>query len=380
MMVQEFTFGIEEEYFLSDAKRRDTARTGTRGFIEAAQAAFPDEVHPELLESQIEIATKPMETCEEARETLGRLRAGLATMAREHDLILSAVGTHPIAAWNRQRATPQRRYGRVMHDLQMVGSRHVVSGLHVHVALDGLERRIDVMNRILPYLPLLLALSTSSPFWQGKRTGLMSYRSAAAQELPRSGLPDLFGNAAEYERYVDTLVAARAIENSSFLWWVIRPSLEHPTLELRVADVCTRVEDGLAIAALYRCLVRHLARSPEVNRGLDGASRAIVLENYWRAQRYGIHGSFVDEATRSARPVADILDEVLAMVAEDSAAMGCEASLAATRDILARGTSADRQLALFTDAIGRGVTPRDALSEVVDWIGAETAGGASARH
>jgi carboxylate-amine ligase len=373
-MVQEFTFGIEEEYFLSDAKRRDTARKGTRGFIAAAQAAFPDEVHPELLESQIEIATKPFSACEEARDTLRRLRGGLAGLAREHGLILTAAGTHPIAAWNQQRATPQRRYGKVMHDLQMVGSRHVVSGLHVHVALESLEARVDVMNRMLPFLPLLLALSTSSPFWQGQRTGLMSYRSAAAQELPRSGLPDLFSGAPEYQRYVDTLVAARAIENSSFLWWVIRPSLKHPTLELRVADVCTRGEDGLGVAALYRCLVRHLARRPDVNSGLDGASRAIVLENHWRAQRYGIHGSFVDEATRSARPVAAVLDDALALVAEDSSALGCDATLAGLRDILSRGTSADRQLALFTDATGRGAAPREALAAVIDWIGTETAG------
>jgi carboxylate-amine ligase len=373
-MAQDFTFGIEEEYFLSDLRRRDTARTGTRGFIEAAQAAFPDEVHPELLESQIEIATRPLATCQEARETLHRLRAGLSRLAREHDLVLTAAGTHPIATWARQRATPERRYGKVMHDLQMVGSRHVVSGLHVHVELGELERRVDVMNRILPFLPLLLALSTSSPFWQGQRTGLMSYRSAAAGELPRSGIPDIFADAAAYQRYVDTLVAARAIENSSFLWWVIRPSLKHPTLELRVADVCTRAGDGLAIAALYRALVRHLDRNPAVNRGLDGASRAIVLENHWRAQRYGIHGSFIDEATRSARPVAAVLEDTLALVAEDAAALDCEESVAAVRDILVRGTSADRQLALFTDATGRGATTRDALAGVVDWLGRETAG------
>ncbi len=374
-MVQEFTFGIEEEYFLSDVRRRDTARTGTRDFLKAAQAAFPDEVHPELLEAQVEIATKPMTSCDEARATLARLRGGLADLARGHDLVLTAAATHPIASWVRQRATPERRYGKLMHDLQMVGSRHVVSGLHVHVALGELERRVDVMNRILPYLPLLLALSTSSPFWQGQRTGLMSYRSAAASELPRSGIPDLFGSAAEYQRYVDTLVAARAVENASFLWWVIRPSLKHPTLELRVADVCTRGEDAVAVAALYRCLVRHLDRNPHVNRGLDGASRAIVLENHWRAQRYGIHGSFVDEATRSARPVAAVLDDVLAMVGEDAAALGCGESLARARAILAEGTSADRQLALFTDATGRGASPRDALIEVVDWIGRVTAGG-----
>jgi carboxylate-amine ligase len=298
-MVQEFTFGIEEEYFLSDAKRRDTARTGTKGFLAAAQAAFPDEVHPELLESQVEIATKPMETCEEARETLGRLRGGLAALAREHDLILSAVGTHPIAAWDRQRATPQQRYGKVMHDLQMVGSRHVVSGLHVHVALESLERRIDVMNRLLPFLPLLLALSTSSPFWQGKRTGLMSYRSAAAQELPRSGLPDLFGSAAEYERYVDTLVAARAIENSSFLWWVIRPSLKHPTLELRVATCAPGPRTG---SPSRRSIAASCATSPARPRSI-AASTAPRGRSCWRITG-GRSATASTAASSTRRPTA----------------------------------------------------------------------------
>jgi glutamate---cysteine ligase / carboxylate-amine ligase len=301
-------------------------------------------------------------------------------LAREHGLSVMASGTHPLAVWNRVKATSQPRYGKVMHDLQMVGSRILVCGMHVHVEVPDLELRIDVMNRIQPYLPLLLALSTSSPFWQAQRTGLLGYRLAAYREMPRTGLPDLFDGAADYQRYIDTLVTARAIENSSFIWWVIRPSLKHPTLELRVADSCTRLDDCLAIAALYRCLVRHLVRDRTLHAGQTGASRAINDENGWRAQRYGIHGSFVDEASRSAKPVSQILTETLDLVAEDARALGCERELDLARWIIARGTSADQQLTLYTERLGRGLSNRDALADVVDWLSQETVGGEPTIH
>ena len=267
-----------------------------------------------------------------------------------------------------------------MHDLQMLGQRNMVCGLHVHVELPDLALRVDVMNRIQPFLPLLLALSTSSPFWQARRTGLLGYRLAAYNELPRTGLPDLFHSLADYERYIETLVAARAIEDSSFVWWMIRPSRKHPTLELRIADSCTRLDDSLAIAALFRCLVRRLAMDRGFNAGMTGVSRAIVAENCWRAQRYGIHGSFVDEATRSAKPVAAVLDEALSLVAPDASALGAASELALARGIVTRGTSADRQLELFTEAKGRKLADRQALVQVVDWLGAETAGSAPVHH
>jgi carboxylate-amine ligase len=190
----------------------------------------------------------------------------------------------------------------------------------------------------------------------------------------------LFESAADYDRYIETLVAARAIEDSSYVWWVIRPSRKHPTLELRVADSCTRLEDTLALAALYRCLVRRLARDTNLNAGLTGTSRAIVGENCWRAQRYGIHGSFVDEASRSAKPVAEVLEHALALVRDDAAALGCVAEVEATRTILTRGTSADRQLELHTEALGRGLPNRDALASVVDWLSAETVEQEAATH
>ncbi len=372
-MPGDFRFGIEEEFFVNDAVKRDAARLRLKEFFAACGELFADDdVQREMLEPQLEIASPPAVEFSEARRKLASLRHDLGGVASRFDLSIMAAGTHPLAAWTRQRATAKARYGKLMHDLQMLGSRNMVCGLHVHVEVPDVSARVDLMKRMMPFLPLLLALSTSSPFWQAQRTGLMGYRLAVYRELPRTGLPELFESAADYDRYIETLVAARAIEDSSYVWWMIRPSRKHPTLELRVADSCTRLEDGLAVAALYRCLVRRLVRDPRLNEGLTGASRAIIGENCWRAQRYGIHGSFVDEASRSAKPVADVLEHTLSLVKDDAGALGCAPEVEATRAILARGTSADRQLALHTESLGRGLTNRDALASVVDWRSAET--------
>ncbi len=379
-MSWDFKFGIEEEYFVNDAPRRDIARGKIKEFFAACRDTISGDIQPEMLEPQIEVASKPAVEFSEARAQLAELRSSVGAVARDFDLSIMASGTHPLAVWTRVRPTAQPRYGKVMHDLQMLGSRNVLCGMHVHVEVPDLSMRVDIMNRIQPYLPLLLALSTSSPFWQAQRTGLLGYRLAAYRELPRTGLPDLFESAQDYQRYIDTLVAARAIENSSYVWWVIRPSLKHPTLELRVADSCTRLDDTIAIAALYRCLVRRLSLDTTLNAGQTGASRAINDENGWRAQRYGIHGSFVDEKTRTAKPVRELLDETLALVAEDAKALGCQRELDLARWIVARGTSADQQLTLYTEAVGRGLSSRDALAGVVDWLSAETMGETTIRH
>ncbi len=376
----EFRFGIEEEYFVNDAEKRDAARNRTQDFFRRCRENFPEATHREMLEPQVEISSPPCVDFAEARRHLSSLRSSLGDMAREHGLSVMASGTHPLAIWSRVRATSQPRYGKVLHDLQMVGSRTIVCGMHVHVEVPDLGARIDIMNRMQPYLPLILALSTSSPFWQAQRTGLLGYRLSAYRELPRTGLPDLFEGVEDYQRYIDTLVAARAIEDSTYVWWVIRPSLKHPTLELRVADSCTRVDDTLGIAALYRCLVRRLSLDAKLNAGRTGASRAITDENCWRAQRYGIHGSFVDETTRTAKPVGEVLNETLDLVADDARALGCERELDLTRWIIARGTSADQQLTLYTEGLGRGLSSRDALAGVVDWLAAETVGQTTMRH
>lgn len=372
-MNQTYQFGIEEEYFLADAKTRGTPRRTVKAFHEAARTRLP-RVERELLQSQVEVSSPPSTSFAEARETLARLRSGLAEVGQSHGILVLAAGTHPVARWTRQTNTQKDRYEKLLDELRMLGRRNMVCGMHIHVEVPRPETRVDLMNRLLPYMPLLLALSASSPFWQGRNTGLAAYRMSAFGEMPRTGLPDLFGSMGEYERYVRVMTRAGAIADASFLWWTLRPSIRYPTLELRVADSCTRLDDTLAIAALYRCLVRLADRRPDLNRGVTGASRAIAAENLWRAQRDGVRAEIIEEEPGVAGPFAAYLDATLALVAEDAHALGCERELAGVRGILAGGTSADRQLATFADARARGLAEREAIGAVVDWLAETTAG------
>ena len=371
-----YPFGVEEEFFVSNLISRNACRAMPVSFIAACKhhPVLRDCVSPELLQSQIEIATPVMQDMTEAFALLEAYRNALFETGQKHQLGVFAAGTHPKAIWTQQRPTNAARYRKLMHDLQMLGARNMVCGLHVHVGVPSSDRRIDLMVRMIPYIPLLLALSTSSPFWQARRTGLMGYRLAAYDELPRTGLPEIFQSNAEYERYIDTLIAAGAVTDASFVWWAVRPSLAHPTLELRVADSCTSASDAVTIAALFRVLVRRLDRDPELNSGLSAASRAIAVENKWRAQRYGIHGTFVDEIRRCAISVKAALDDLLDLVQEDAAVLNCTDQVRAARDILVRGTSADRQLSIYRFARSTQQTRSDALKSVVDWLIAETNG------
>jgi glutamate---cysteine ligase / carboxylate-amine ligase len=236
--------------------------------------------------------------------------------------------------------------------------------MHAHVEFADPARRVDVMTRMLPYVPLFIALSTSSPFWQGRVTGLKGYRLAAYDELPRTGLPELFRSTAEYDAYVDAMVTSGAMPDASHLWWSVRVSQKYPTLELRAADCCTRLDDTIAIAALYRVLARYLYRHPEHNAGIGVVDRAIAVENKWRAQRYGAQGSFVTKS--GAVPVAAMLDRVLELVAPDADALNCGREIEHCRSIIAEGTSADAQLRIFTEYEHEGADI--ALHRVAEWI------------
>lgn len=368
-----YQFGIEEEYFLADAATRGTPRRRVAAFHVAAQARLPA-VERELLQSQIEVSTAPSTSFGSAGEALGALRSDLAEIGRDHGILVLAAGTHPVARWSRQSQTQKGRYDDIMREVRMLGRRSVVCGMHVHVEVPRPEARVDLMNRLLPAMPLLLALSASSPFWQGQATGMAAYRLSVFGALPRTGLPDLFDGPEDYARYVDAMVRAGSIQDASFLWWTLRPSIRYPTLELRVADSCTLLGHTLAIAALYRCLVRLADRRPEWNRGLTGASRALVAENLWRAQRDGVRAELIDVATGDAHPFAACLDAALASVAEDADALGCAAEAAAAREIVEGGTSADRQATAFSEARRRGLEEREAAGAVVDWLAAATAG------
>jgi glutamate---cysteine ligase / carboxylate-amine ligase len=371
-MPHAYRFGIEEEYFIVDAASKTVAREMPEAFLADAKQATGGRVHGEFLQSQIEAATVPHTCMRAARAELRFLRQTVAAVAAQHGLAIFAAGTHPTALWKRSQQTETERYKIVMDDLQMIGQRNMLCGLHVHVELPDPDDRVDVMCRMLPYLPLFVALATSSPFWQARLTGLKGYRLAAYDELPRTGVPELFRRREDYEAYVAALVRAGVMEDSSFIWWAIRPSLKHPTLELRAPDSCTRADDSLALAALYRAIARALTRNPWLNWDLTAVDRAIVVENKWRAQRYGIAGTFVDIGGNGAISVAEMLEQVIAQVREDAEALDCVDEVMHCREIVGAGTSADAQLAVFEAAQERNDNRSDALRAVTDWIAQAT--------
>ena len=374
-MAHEFTFGIEEELFLANARSRATPGKSTDAFHAEARRRLKV-AEREVLQSQVEIMTEPSTSFEETRRRYAELRAGLAEIAGTHGLKVFAAGTHPTATWQQQRETDKKRYKGIIDELQMVGRRWVVCGQHVHVEVPRPNARVDMMNRLLPFLPVLLALSTSSPFWERQRTGLAGYRLCAYAELPRTGLPQLFSDDEDYERYVRGMVKSGAVEDATHFWWHIRASARYPTIELRVADSCTRLDDTLAVAALYRCLVRLVDRRRDINAEMTGAVRGFVGENLWRVERSGVRAELIEGDKGRVVPLAKIVDGLLDLVAEDAEALDCEAELARVRDILHEGSSADHQVKVYEAALKGGASERVALARVVDWLAAETEGGA----
>jgi carboxylate-amine ligase len=367
-----YSFGIEEEYFVFEARTRRAVQRFDKRFLVAARKALGDRVTTEMLQSQIEVMTPPSNTAHEARAHLVRYRRALCAAAAERKLRLAAMGTFPLAFWPEQTVTPKARYGAIMDDLQMIGMRNMLCGMHVHVEVPDVSTRINLIMRLTPYLPLLLALSTSSPFWQGHLTGLVGYRLAAYDELPRTGLPQLFRTNEDYREYVDALVGAKIIPDASYIWWSLRPSTTYPTIELRVADSCTRLDDAVAIAALFRCLVRALDRNRGINAGFDRVGRAITWENKWHAQRYGIAATFVDPFARTPMSAKSWFGQICAFIAEDIAAFDCASEIARIDRILAEGTSGDRQIDIFARAKTASKRRLTAIKEVIDWVAAET--------
>lgn len=362
-----YTFGLEEEYFLVRRNRR-RLRHMPRTFFQRCHDALGDQVGSELLQTQVEVQTRVHHDASDALADLRHLRGTIGRIAAEQGLAILAAGTHPMGVWRDQRSTDKPHYDRVMEQLQMLGHRNLVCGLHVHVQPANPASRIDLLRRVQPFLPLLLALSTSSPFWLGHPTGLMGYRQTAYQEIPRTGLPPLFADQAAYDRYVARMMQSGTIEDASFLWWAVRPSLKFPTVELRVPDCCTDVEDALALAQLFRCVVRHLERHPERHAGLDAGVQAIIAENLWRAQRHGYDAGLIDLASGRLAPVSEMLRNTQDALEEDIVALQAEAAFARLWRILEHGTSAHRQLAIYRDQVRAGEGRMNALQAVVDWL------------
>lgn len=367
-----FTVGIEEEYLLVDPETRNLIAESPPAMMSECEALLENQVTPEFLQCQIEIGTRVCNSLDGARADLARLRRTVSQVARNHGLEIIAASTHPFAVWGEQKRTEKERYATIAQDLQEVVRRLMISGMHIHVGIEDEDLRVDLMGQVAYILPHLLCLSTSSPFWQGHETGLKSYRIAVWNELPRTGLPGQFESFAEFERHVDVMVRAGLIEDGTKLWWDIRPSVKFPTLEMRISDICTRLEDSLCVAALFRCWLHMLYRLRRVNQRWRRYSNMLVNENRWRAQRYGIDKGLVDFGRGEIVPYRDLLEEILVIIREDAQHLGCVAEVEHARAILDRGTSAHWQVKTYKDALENGASEEDALKAVVDMLIKET--------
>jgi carboxylate-amine ligase len=370
-----FTLGVEEEYLLVDKETRALVIDPPDSLMAEAEEKCGSQVTSELLRSQIEIGTKVCANIQEAHEDLARLRSNVIEVANNHGLAPIAASTHPFSSWTDQKHTEKDRYDRLTHEMQGAARRLVICGMHVHVGIDDDELRIDLMNQMSYFLPHLLALSCSSPFWLGQDTGLKSYRLTIFDALPRTGIPERFASWAEYQRHVGILQEAGLIDDSTRIWWDLRPSGRYPTLETRVMDVCTRLEDTVALAALLACILRMLWRLRTRNQRWRLYTPMLIRENRWRAMRYSFDEGLIDLAKGQVVPFVDLMDELCSLISEDAKALGCEREVKGIHDILTRGTSAHRQLKDYELERASGASVENSLKSVVDTLIADTAEG-----
>ncbi len=371
----EFTIGVEEEYLLVDKETRGLVVDPPASLIGECEELCGSQVTSELLRSQIEIGTKVCRNVREAREDLTHLRRSIVEVADRHGLAPVAASTHPFSRWSEQKHTQKDRYEALTAEMQGAARRLLICGMHVHIGIDDDDLRIDLMSQFAYFLPHLLALSCSSPFWEGRDTGLKSYRLTVFDALPRTGLPERFQSYAEYERHIGILINAGMIEDASKIWWDMRPSCRFPTLETRVMDVCTRLDDTVALTAMSVCIMRMLYRLRINNQRWRSYAGMLISENRWRAMRYSFDEGLIDFAKGKLVPFEGLLDDILALTAEDAAALDCEEEIGSVRDILTRGTSAHRQLKAYELAAASGAGHEDCLKAVVDTLVNDTAEG-----
>ncbi len=363
-----FTIGIEEEYLVVDRETRDLIKDPHPEMWESLREVLGPQVAPEFLKAQIEVGTKVSARLSDAREDLAALRRDLSEVVSRYGAAIIASSTHPFANWMEQETTEQPRYQRIAADYQQVARQMVICGMHVHVGIEDEHLRIDLMNQIRYMLPHLLALSTSSPFWAGAETGLLAYRLVIFKNMPRTGLPEEFQSWGEYQRMVGILTDAGIIEDATKLWWDIRPSARYPTLEMRISDVCTRLDDAMTVAAFYLCLLGYLFRLRRRNQRWRVYSPFLIEENMWRAQRYGVEGSLIDFGRGELVPFSDLVEEVVEMLAQDAVEFGVIEQLRHMRTIVREGTSAHRQLTVYRAALEAGAGEKEALEAVVDHL------------
>ena len=362
-----FTLGIEEEYQTVDPTTRDLRSHISTEMLAQGKLRLEERVKAEMHQSVIEVGTRVCRNIQEAAEDLYDLRRNMVRLAEENGLMLVAGATHPFADWRAQEIYPDPRYAQVVEDLQLVARSNLIFGLHVHVGIEDKEAAIRIMNSLRYFLPHILALSTNSPFWQGMETGYKSYRAKVFEHFPRTNLPDAFASYSEFESYVDLLVKTGCIDNAKKIWWDIRPHPFFNTIEVRICDIPMRAEESIAIAALIQATAATLYRLHSLNVDYRQYSRALLMENKFRAVRYGLDGKMIDFGKQEEVPVRDLIGEYLDFVGDEMRALGSETEVGYVRQMLEQGSGADRQLQVFRET--------GSLLDVVDFMAKETRAG-----
>ncbi len=347
-MFDQFTLGIEEEFQIVDPHTREL-RSHVSEILDEGRMLLGEQIKPEMIQSQIEVGTGICKNIQEARADITNLRSVISTLAAKNGLRIVAASTHPISRWQDQKIFDDDRYELLVQELQTVARSLLIFGVHVHVGVADRERQIHIMNASRYFLPHVLALSTSSPFWMGHNTGLKSYRSEIFKQFPRTDIPDHFDSYPGFERYVDLLVKTGCINDGKKIWWDCRPHPYFPTLEFRICDIPTRVDDTIAIAALFQAIVAKLYKLMDSNLGFRLYRRMLIQENKWRAVRYGLEGKLIDFGKNKEVPVVDLIRELLDFVDDVVDELDSRKEIEHIHTILERGTSADEQLRVYKE-------------------------------
>jgi carboxylate-amine ligase len=378
------TLGIEEEYQIIHPESRDL-HSYVQEFLNQGNQVFPDgQLKPEFMQSQVEVGSYVCRDVKELRSEVVRLRKKVHALAQENNLSFAAASTHPFASWSTQNITAGERYRELLDQLQGVAQQLLIFGMHIHIGIGDTPQHkdlmIELMNQLRYFLPHILALSTSSPFWQGRNTGLKSYRSVIFEMMPRTGIPQTFSSYSEYQDFVDVLGAAGTITgkdgagkpDATKIWWDVRPHPKFGTLEIRVPDLCTHIDDAVCIAALIQAIVAKLIKLREQNQGWRQYRRHHIVENKWRAMRYGTEGKLIDFGKREAIPMHFLGMELKELVDDVVDELGSRDEVAHIEKILTEGSSADRQIRVYQRTLSEGGTESEALFAVVDHLVKET--------
>ncbi len=379
------TLGVEEEYQIINPETRDL-HSYVQEFLDRGRLIYPEEdIKPEFMQSQIEVGSRVCRNANEVRHELKRLRRMVDQIARDNGMRIGAASTHPFAMWLNQDLTAGIRYKQLIDQMKDVAAQLLIFGYHIHIGFGetiNKDFQMEIMNQLRYFLPHLLALSTSSPFWQGRKTGLKSYRSVVFEMMPRTGIAPTMSSFSEYEQLVNLLGKVGAIRNpdtgkadATKIWWDVRPNPKYDTLEIRIMDLCTRIEEAVCLAAVLQSIVGLLIKLRMKNQSWRVFRRYHIIENKWRAMRYGIDGKLIDFGKMEEIPMEFLAIELMEMLEETAKELGCWDEVQYIETILRDGTSADRQIRIFDKAINSGASQEDALKAVVDHVVAETVEG-----